>query len=43
VQFNFLVSSNARAVELWEQFGLSVVGRLSGASEHPRDGSWMRW
>jgi L-amino acid N-acyltransferase YncA len=38
MQFNFVVSTNARAVKLWESFGFEVVGRLPGAFEHPRLG-----
>ena len=35
MQFNFVVSSNARAVALWESFGFEVVGRLPKAFDHP--------
>src|SRR5215212_6215572 len=35
MQFNFVVSTNARAVALWESFGFEVVGRLRQAFEHP--------
>lgn len=35
MQFNFVVSSNVRAVRLWESLGFSVVGRLPGAFVHP--------
>jgi ribosomal protein S18 acetylase RimI-like enzyme len=28
MQFNFVVSTNSRAVRLWESFGFEVVGRL---------------
>lgn len=38
MQFNFVVSSNVRAVELWKRFGFDVVGRLPLAFEHPKDG-----
>jgi ribosomal protein S18 acetylase RimI-like enzyme len=38
MQFNFVVSSNARAVRLWESFGFAIVGRLPGAFLHPRLG-----
>ena len=41
MQFNFVVSTNTRAIALWEPFGFDVVGRLPGALEHPRLG--MRW
>ena len=35
IQFNFVVSTNMRAVKLWETFGFSTVGRLPGAFDHP--------
>ncbi|MFO0831485.1 MAG: GNAT family N-acetyltransferase [Phycisphaerales bacterium] len=35
VQFNFVVSSNARAVALWRSCGFAEVGRLPGAFLHP--------
>jgi ribosomal protein S18 acetylase RimI-like enzyme len=38
MQFNFVVSSNERAVRLWRSFGFEIVGRLSGAFRHPRLG-----
>ena len=38
MQFNFVVSTNERAVRLWESMGFEVVGRLPGAFEHPSEG-----
>ncbi|MGH1569903.1 GNAT family N-acetyltransferase [Methylobacterium sp. P31] len=38
MQFNFVVSTNVRAVRLWQSFGFDVVGRLPGAFRHPRFG-----
>ncbi len=38
MQFNLVVSSNDRAVKLWQRFGFAIVGRLPGAFEHPRLG-----
>jgi ribosomal protein S18 acetylase RimI-like enzyme len=38
MQFNFVVSSNERAVGLWQSFGFEIVGRLPQAFEHPRLG-----
>lgn len=38
MQFNFVVSSNERAVRLWERMGFAVVGRLPGAFHHHRLG-----
>jgi ribosomal protein S18 acetylase RimI-like enzyme len=34
MQFNFVVSTNERAVRLWERLGFVVVGRLPGAFRH---------
>lgn len=36
MQFNFVVSTNDRAVRLWEAMGFAVVGRLPDAFLHPR-------
>jgi ribosomal protein S18 acetylase RimI-like enzyme len=38
MQFNFVVSTNAAAVHLWEQCGFREVGRLPGAFLHPKWG-----
>jgi ribosomal protein S18 acetylase RimI-like enzyme len=38
MQFNFVVSTNERAVHLWRSFGFEIVGRLSGAFQHPKQG-----
>ncbi len=38
MQFNFVVSSNARAVRLWQSLGFQTVGRLPLAFLHPHDG-----
>jgi ribosomal protein S18 acetylase RimI-like enzyme len=35
MQFNFVVSSNERAVHLWQSMGFEIVGRLPGAFMHP--------
>jgi ribosomal protein S18 acetylase RimI-like enzyme len=35
IQFNFVVSTNTRAVALWRRFGFEIVGRLPGAFRHP--------
>lgn len=35
MQFNFVVSSNERAVALWQRLGFAIVGRLPGAFLHP--------
>ena len=38
VQFNFVVSTNAPAIHLWEQLGFKIVGALPGAFHHPEQG-----
>ena len=38
MQFNFVVSTNARAVRLWQAMGFEIVGILPGAFRHPREG-----
>ena len=38
MQFNFVVSTNERAVRLWQSLGFEVVGRLPGAFRHPDRG-----
>src|SRR5438552_7480910 len=38
VQFNFVVSTNAPAIHLWEQLGFKIVGTLPGAFHHPEKG-----
>ena len=38
MQFNFVVSTNERAVRVWESLGFRVVGRLPGAFRHPTQG-----
>lgn len=38
MQYNFVVSTNVRAVRLWISLGFSVVGRLPGAFAHPTEG-----
>lgn len=35
MQFNFVISTNERAVRLWQSFGFAIVGRLPGAFHHP--------
>jgi ribosomal protein S18 acetylase RimI-like enzyme len=35
MQFNFVVSSNAKAIALWQSLGFETVGRLPGAFRHP--------
>jgi L-amino acid N-acyltransferase YncA len=35
MQFNFVVSSNERAVRLWQSLGFAIVGRMPGVFHHP--------
>ena len=35
MQFNFVVSTNQRAVDLWKQYGFDIVGTLPKAFLHP--------
>jgi len=38
MQYNIVVSTNERAVRLWESMGFAIVGRLPGAFAHPQRG-----
>ena len=38
MQFNFVVSTNERAVCLWQRLGFAIVGRLTEAFRHPEFG-----
>lgn len=38
MQYNFVVSTNRRAVETWQRAGFEIVGRLPGAFRHPQQG-----
>jgi len=38
MQFNFVVSTNERAIKLWASLGFEIVGRLPLAFEHPKLG-----
>jgi ribosomal protein S18 acetylase RimI-like enzyme len=38
MQFNIVVSTNERAVRLWQAMGFEIVGRLPEAFDHPRLG-----
>jgi ribosomal protein S18 acetylase RimI-like enzyme len=35
MQFNFVISSNERAVRLWQSFGFTTLARLPAAFAHP--------
>ena len=38
MQFNFVVSTNTRAIRIWKSYGFAVAGRLPGAFRHPEEG-----
>ncbi len=38
MQFNFVVSTNERAIRLWQSLAFEIVGRLPGAFRHPMHG-----
>lgn len=38
MQFNFVVSTNTRAIAIWESYDFRVAGRLPGAFHHPEQG-----
>ena len=38
MQFNFVISSNAQAVDLWQSCGFAIVGTLPNAFAHPTRG-----
>jgi len=38
IQFNFVVSTNTRAVQLWESLGFAVIGRIPAAFLSPTSG-----
>lgn len=38
MQFNLVVSTNHRAIRLWQHMGFEIAGRLTGAFNHPEGG-----
>ena len=38
MQFNFVVTTNDRAVQLWQRMGFAEIGRAPDAFQHPRLG-----
>src|SRR5947209_12861843 len=38
MQFNFVISTNTRAIHLWNQLGFQIVGSLASAFRHPEKG-----
>ncbi len=38
MQFNFVVSTNVIAIQLWQKLGFKIAGTLPGAFQHPEKG-----
>lgn len=38
MQFNIVVSTNERAIRLWQRMGFEIVGRIPNAFRHPKAG-----
>lgn len=38
MQFNFVLSTNTSALQLWKKLGFEIVGTLPGAFRHPAEG-----
>jgi ribosomal protein S18 acetylase RimI-like enzyme len=38
MQFNLVISTNGRALRLWQSLGFEIVGRLPDAFRHPTNG-----
>jgi L-amino acid N-acyltransferase YncA len=38
MQFNFVVKSNARAVQLWQRLGFDIIGEIPDAFNHKENG-----
>lgn len=38
MQFNFVLTNNTRAIDIWTRAGFDTVGRLPQAFDHPEDG-----
>jgi ribosomal protein S18 acetylase RimI-like enzyme len=38
MQFNFVISTNTRAVALWQRMGFDILARLPGVFHHPAHG-----
>jgi len=43
MQFNFVVSTNERAVRLWQSLGFEIVGRLPLAFNIQPTVMWTHW
>lgn len=38
MQYNFVVATNTRAIDIWQNAAFEIVGRLPGAFHHPSHG-----
>ncbi len=38
MQFNFVLTSNPRAIDIWQRAGFAQIGRIPRAFHHPHDG-----
>ena len=38
MQFNYVISTNAAAIQLWQDLGFEIVGTLPDAFDHPEKG-----
>jgi ribosomal protein S18 acetylase RimI-like enzyme len=38
IQFNYVISTNKAAVNLWKKLGFTIIGTLPGAFRHPQLG-----
>jgi len=38
MQFNIVIKSNTRAVQLWQKLGFTIIGEIPEAFDHRRDG-----
>ena len=38
MQFNFVISTNERAIETWKRYGFAIIGTLPRAYNHPTRG-----
>src|SRR4029079_6635897 len=38
IQFNYVISTNAAAIQLWQDLGFKIVGTLPDAFRHPEKG-----
>jgi ribosomal protein S18 acetylase RimI-like enzyme len=38
MQFNYVISTNTAAIQLWQDLGFKIVGTLPDAFRHPEKG-----